>query len=66
MVAKRMNASEDDVHGLFHRALLHKFTNNSPGGFLSVEKCTKKVYGWKRILTNFWEFLEKEVRHKFF
>jgi hypothetical protein len=25
------SSSRDDVHGLFHRALLHKSTNNSPG-----------------------------------
>jgi hypothetical protein len=38
-------SSEDDVHGLFHHALLHKFTNNSPGSFLPEEKRTKNI--WK-------------------
>jgi hypothetical protein len=59
-------SSEDDVHGLFHCALLHKFTKNSPGGFLPVEKMHKNVYGKTRIVTNFRGFLEKEVRHGFF
>jgi hypothetical protein len=45
--------------------LLHKFTNNSPRGFSSVEKCTKKVYGRAKIVTNFQGLLEKEVGHEF-
>jgi hypothetical protein len=35
-------------------------------GVSCQKKCTKKVYGRTRIVTNFWEFLEKEVRHGFF
>jgi hypothetical protein len=36
-------SSEDDVHGLYHRALLHKVTNNSPEGFSPVENAQKGI-----------------------